>query len=181
MTSKNTEAEQIELWKAHAAIIQTIRSAVPSFAHYESFTRNKSRIQKKIEEALLGYRVYVSVDADGRYAYITVHGTGINWVDALRISFRLADGQRWVYELLEDLKRQDPTDALERYEAEKLILQDLIHLDNTIRACKETAARLIESLPIPPTAVAQNFRSGPHSWSSLSYIRLDSFPNLYPK
>lgn len=183
MTSKNTEAEHVAMWKAHAAIVQAICNTIPSIAHYDSFSRNKSRIQKKIETALPGYTVSVSVDSCGTVAngVIQVWGNGLDWKNVFSVSFRLIDGQPWIDILLKDLKREDPTDSIERYEAEKLILQDLIHLDNTISACKETAARLIESLPVPPTAVAKNFRSEPFFWDRLSYIRRDSFPNLFPK
>jgi hypothetical protein len=175
--NKRSEAEQVAVWRRHVKIIDTIRDMAQHIVHYQQFG---SHVQKKLQAALPEYHVRCL----GEYnSYkIQVWGTGLSYDDSPYIGWNIPHGgEHWSKGLDEALNRADPSDSLERYEAEKTILQDLAHLDATIKACKETAERMIGSLPIPPTATARQFRHEALHWSDLSYIRKGQFPNLFGK
>jgi len=107
---------------------------------------------------------------------------GLSYEDSPYIAWMIPqDGTEWFNGLHDALNRANPSDTLERYEAEEAILPHLAWLDAEIALCKEQAQSMIADLGVPPTAQKTGMRAEPMHWDDLSHIRRERFPNLFPK
>ena len=152
------------------AVVDGLRRAFEKFKHHREFTR---RAQPFIEAELPAFTVSVS-PGSGRHN-IHVWGAGIEFCDALHVSWSPSDGS-WIAEFLAALDIVDCRDREERAADEELLCPTLAAMDEQIRRLRREAAAMIKALPVPPSAKT---RADPMYWEGPSVELKERFAALF--
>jgi hypothetical protein len=166
------------------AIVQAIRQAVPSFAHYQEINKRiipfiQGELEAiKDETRMTSYVVWMEVSKKvwGNEYNIKVWGNGLMSNEAVHIRWNDREFPQWQEGLHHAMSVADMSDYKEREALEEDLIPALTQLDQQVRDHIHAARTMVAALPVPTTATA---RADSVLWSSASGKLREQFPLLF--
>lgn len=166
------------------AIVQAIRQAVPSFAHYQEVSKRiLPFIQAELdaikdETRMTNYTTWMEMKKQswGSSYTIKVWGNGLMSNEAVHIFWNDREFPQWQAGLHHALSVADMSDYKEREALEEDLIPALTELDQQVRDHIHAARMMVSSLPAPTSATV---RGDSVLWNNASSKLRDKFPLLF--
>lgn len=157
-------------YEVHVRILAALRAAFETVKHHKQYGK---RVVDAFRKALPDY---VMSDSSSVSSLMSLAVWGKDLPHNQRLYMCWNQGKSWQEGFAADLDRQDPSDSLERMREEESIVVACERMEARIAELRRHARNLVESLPVPRSAVT---RREPHFWMSPSSKLAKLCPNLF--